>query len=455
MRGGASAKWLLLLLPAVLTLLVGLAAIRWLAPGLLGVQVAVDRQVVQLAETAPSFYDGAFDQGTPQPGGDMILDPLSGHRHRAIVPENYDLMSPFDLLGFRNRAIPVVADIVTIGDSQTMGMGSSLDDNWPSQLAAQAVAKQPVVYNMSAGGWGAVQYLHLFPKALLLQPRVVVVAFYTGNDPADSLHLAYQFEPWASLRTQPEAPEMPPSAWPPTPEQKWNVRFTDGTLQVFTPAARLSVNDRDYAGVAEGYAIMAESARRMQALVSETGVGLVFTIIPTKELVFAGRVKQDGLTPPDAYNRLIEHERQNIDELASILRKLPQTTYVDVVTPLQRVALKETALYPSDDNGHPRYLGNRIIAEALGNAVDRHLRRPPKPGLAVLTGSADGRDTIALIRDGWVMKFWSPQILRDNGWTLRLNELPHFTPRDLARLSNRGAIATVDRQRYGPRSVAP
>ncbi len=100
-------------------------------------------------------------------------------------------LGPHDLLGFRNHAVPRMAELVIIGDSQTYGNNAVLSDNWPNQLARALNRPADDVYSMAVGGWGAVQYLAMFEKGLRFQPRVIVIAFYSGNDPLDSFHMAY------------------------------------------------------------------------------------------------------------------------------------------------------------------------------------------------------------------------------------------------------------------------
>ena len=65
------------------------------------------------------------------------------------------------MLGFRNAAVPVAADIVTIGDSMTYGNNAVMEENWPAWMLAALQREDVKVYNMSTGGWAAVQYLDM------------------------------------------------------------------------------------------------------------------------------------------------------------------------------------------------------------------------------------------------------------------------------------------------------
>lgn len=104
---------------------------------------------------------------------DIIGDSTYGH---TIKPYS----AGHDGWGFRNESIPDKADIVAIGDSQTYGNGATASKSWPSILENKT---KLVVYNMGLGEYGPVQYYHLLiDKALTLQPKVVIVGLYFGND---------------------------------------------------------------------------------------------------------------------------------------------------------------------------------------------------------------------------------------------------------------------------------
>ena len=84
-----------------------------------------------------------------------------------------------DSRGFRNEEALEKAEIVTLGDSQTVGVNARREDAWPKQL--QRMLATPV-YNMAVGGTGPGRYHYLVDQALDLEPRWVLTAFYVGND---------------------------------------------------------------------------------------------------------------------------------------------------------------------------------------------------------------------------------------------------------------------------------
>ena len=181
-------EWILAIVSTGIAAAVVLGLLRLLAPQLLG--APIDMEMVQASEEVPPFFDGVFREADQAAEGFLIPDPFLHRRPKPLLFD--DAKGPTDLLGFRNRAVPSVADVVVIGDSQTWGNNATLELNWPSQLGEALGVKRPVVYGMAVGGWGAVEYLEIFPKALRLRPRVIVVALYAGNDPLDSFTRAFR-----------------------------------------------------------------------------------------------------------------------------------------------------------------------------------------------------------------------------------------------------------------------
>jgi len=178
-----SREWLLLGLSVSVTLALAVALLRWWAPGLLG--ITPDLRVVRVSEEVVPFYENVFR--VPE-GEEFILeDPHLLVRARPLEPPGY--LGPTDILGFRNRAVLTAPDVIAIGDSQTFGLNAPLRGNWPSRLREELARQKAQVYSMATGGWGAVQYLDMVRKASVFGPKVVIVAFYSGNDPMESFRL--------------------------------------------------------------------------------------------------------------------------------------------------------------------------------------------------------------------------------------------------------------------------
>ena len=110
-----------------------------------------------------------------------VQDDLLGHRPKPLYRDH-------DERGYRNRKALNKADIVCLGDSQTYGKGVECEEAWPHQLSLETGRS---VYNISFGGWGPTQSEVLIDQTVLLQPKLVIVGFYSGNDLYDCYHMTY------------------------------------------------------------------------------------------------------------------------------------------------------------------------------------------------------------------------------------------------------------------------
>ena len=445
-------EWLLLVATVIVTIMLAIGLIRLFVPQLLG--IPVDLQMVQLEKTLPPFYDGVFRHPDPDETGFLLKDPVTSVRNRPFLVSRQGLAGPHDILGFRNRQVPNVADIVIIGDSQTYGTNVILSANWPSQMRhtlKKKYARKPVVYAMATGGWGAIQYLDMADKAMAFKPRILVVAFYSGNDPLESFLLAYNTQQWQWLIPDHSitASDAPTFAFPAPESEWWPVEFSDGTKTIFTPYLRHGANDGNLAANA-GYAIMEKVARLISEKAAQNGVHTVFTIIPTKELVYAEKVRQDNLDVPDKYLALIRDEEKNIHQLASTLAQLPNTSYVDVTSALQEAAMDARPLYPQNINGHPITAGYRVIGETVSTTINPHLPPKPAPGLVALSQENGTYEPILITEKGW-WHFISMEILHANNWKLnKETRVPAFGDRDIADLEYLGVIDRIAPAEFGP-----
>lgn len=112
-----------------------------------------------------------------------LEDPRLGHRPHPLHPEH-------DGRGFRNTGTlrsPVC--VLAMGDSQTYGHKVLRFQAWPQVLGR---TEDWPVYNMAFGGWGPIQSLLLMEEAKPLAPRIVIEAFYSGNDFYDAYHMVWE-----------------------------------------------------------------------------------------------------------------------------------------------------------------------------------------------------------------------------------------------------------------------
>lgn len=441
-------EWVLSVGMVALTLAIALGMIRWFAPQLLG--IPVDLQAVRVSKEVPPFYENVFRKEDINSKDFLLKDPYTNVRAKPLFVDLAGF-GPHDLLGFRNRNIPDIADVVAIGDSQTYGNNTVLAKNWPSQLETRLQGRRATLYSMATGGWGAIQYLNMFSYATAFRPRVVVVAFYTGNDPDESVTLAYSVDRWAPLRPDhgldlSDKPRYP--GFPVPPSEQWPVQFKDDVGTIFVPSLRLISNDTSYATVRAGYQIMEKVAELMAKTAADVNIKLVLTILPTKELVYANRVANEGMKAVADYTKLVELERANIDRLSRAFKSLPNVEYVDMMTALQKAASSSLMLYAPDTDGHPMEAGNQVIAETLAPVISRYLTEPLSGPVRV---AIDSKSLLFLVTPDGLWQFSSLEIAEKNGWKSR--QVRIVDSRDIAAIPLQGTIKVVDPKKFGPQAL--
>jgi lysophospholipase L1-like esterase len=446
----------LLVASALLTLAGALGLIRWLAPGLLG--VPVDLRLVRASEKVPPFYEHVFSMEDVRSRTFLIPDPYLA-RAKPLL-DDLGSVGPNDILGFRNRAVPARAAVVTIGDSQTYGNNAPLELNWPSELRRRLGLPSGALYNMGTGSWSALAYLYMAQKAHMLRPQLIVVAFYAGNDPLEAFLRAYGNPKWAAFRVDAEltAADAPDVVTPPPADEIWHAALGDGSAMAFTPTLRLS-NQADHPAVDAGWEIMARAAEEISSLCERSGTGLLFTLLPTKETAIRAHIEAAGLQPPPAYQELVAAEQARTADFAARLRALPHGHYVDVIDPLQQAAAAGAHIYPTQQDGHPLAAGYRLIAERLAEAVGQENLRAPLGAYVVRSSSKNNFGKLRLVtRRGWWI-FQDLHTFRGNGWRLpatnrngtHVARVTDGAP--FAHLPYLGLIHHSEPTRFGPESV--
>jgi lysophospholipase L1-like esterase len=442
-------EWILTLASVVITVVVALGLVRWLAPGLLG--YAVDQRLVQVSEEVPPFFNNIFREDDLNTDNILVNDPVLVARGRPLFPDIQG-MGPNDILGFRNRNVPNSPNIIVIGDSQTYGNNAQLELNWPSQLE-KALFPDSLgrIYNMSTGAWGGVNYLEIIDTALHFNPQVIIVAFYMGNDSYSDFRNTYSIDAYAYLRPDLTltSTDQPQFHVPSDPDDLLDVKFSDGVTTVFTPGYRLSANDRSEPSVLAGYDIMARTAVLMAEKASSSGVKIVFTIIPTKEMVYSRKIDVEGISLGEEFQTLINDEKLNTQELAEALRQIDGALYVDIVAQMQEAAMSSKQLYPPDSNGHPFAEGYGVIAKSLLDAVNQAFTMPMS-GAVGLTEDGELARIVVLTNEGlWDVP--TVDILLENNWDLtQIPAIPHTWINNFPYL---GTINEVDPERFSPEAL--
>jgi hypothetical protein len=315
-----------------------------------------------------------------------------------------------DAWGYRNTRTPDSADIVCIGDSVTYGISAKASDSWPTVLGR--ISKKSV-YQMSLGGYGPIQYLHLMrTKAVKLHPKIVIVGLYFGNDFWDVYYevrfnknwdmygklgdpdinvpaVAYQPPPgkflgglrnWLSNHSVFYALLSRTSIWDFVREREMMtakagdpsalIVYRDdkhNTIFDLSPAAREDMNDPR---IKSGMEISKQVMLDMRSLAEKEGFRLIVAFLPTKESVYAKLFNRAGYI--DKYPRLADAVHQEDvarDALADFLHRA-NIEVVDLLPELQAEADKRD-LYPRTDL-HPNKDGYRVIAETINNYLESH-----------------------------------------------------------------------------------
>ena len=136
---------------------------------------------------------------------DRLLGPASSENHLAnTVPDERLRHRPnpafpgHDSKGFRNPKVPAKADLVALGDSQTYGLGVESEKSWPRQLEPMIAQ---TVYSMAYPSYGPVHSLILWDEAIALEPKIIIEAFYAGNDLYDAFNMVYNHDQFVDLKS--------------------------------------------------------------------------------------------------------------------------------------------------------------------------------------------------------------------------------------------------------------
>lgn len=262
-------------------------------------------------------------------GGLTVDDDKLGWRGNPNFPDH-------DGKGFRNKEVPKQTDIVALGDSMTYGVWVRREDAWPQQLA---LAGHVGVYNMGLSGYGPIQALLLLDELLELHPKLVIFAFYAGNDLFDSYGMVYNMKILSELmspdqKTREECAKMDESdnveeksqrLFEPhrqlknflgehskiyallwlckrlfVPDHSWPwfwlkyradhfdpwLPFEYGQVKtILTPLYRLTAVDQSDPRTREGLRISLEAIQRLNRGLKHEGIRFAVLLLPTKELV--------------------------------------------------------------------------------------------------------------------------------------------------------------------------
>jgi len=367
-------------------------------------------------------------------------DPAFGEAPNPAFPEH-------DAWGFRNATRPASARVVALGDSQTYGAGVRAEEAWPKQLEDRL--ERPV-YSLAVSGWGPTEWLLVVDRALLLEPEVVVGAFYFGNDLYDAYEAVYLRDQHPELahpdpgvraeiaRLQRQSPLLEEVAehaglvrdglvprlrgllraqsavyqllragriaWENrSATSTWETArrvaathpdsreiFEIGPLRtIFTSRYRLVGLDQEDVRIREGLRISLEAIARVAGAVEATQRRFVALLVPTKETAYAKLPEAADLAP--RYARLLAQERRARAETTRFLRERG-VEVLDATPRLQERLAAGEPLYREMSDGHPAPSGHGVLADLVRERLVAPRRPAGRPGrsTAISNGSQAG-----------------------------------------------------------------
>jgi lysophospholipase L1-like esterase len=320
--------------------------------------------------------------------------------------------SGHDSWGFRNRSVPKKADIVTIGDSQTYGVSATANNSWPSILKEMTHKN---VYNLALGGYGPIEYLYLLEsKAILLNPSIIIVGFYFGNDLLDSYISVYNLDYYKNLRKSNIEKDQQQNinkevvitenynhkfagnirSW----LSKHSVLYRITTFSIgnvfrfaemkyiypdkdvtiyedkankihtcFTPVERLNSLNLKNQNVKEGLNLSLEAFDKIKQVCLRKNITLLVVLIPTKESVYSEYIENNStLTNSQVINDLIINERE-VTHIVKVYFNEHGIKYVDPLGSMKN-AIGKTPPYQSGDS-HPNKYGYGVIANVVYQGI--------------------------------------------------------------------------------------
>ena len=325
-----------------------------------------------------------------------------------------------DKNGFRNNSIPLKAYIICMGDSQTYGLNVSPDRAWPQQLEKMSGLK---VYNMAFGGYSPAHSLILLNKAIELKPKLIIEAFYSGNDAFEAYELVYNRGELKFLINLDKKviKEIMDTESKGRLEDKIQYNFTktfyrdkkgqiikflvknsklysllqaikrlssnflnnrwiylrtkankefcqvfdSGKLKtVFTPRLRLCGLDLSDPRIAEGHRICLEAIRLMNEQAKLRDINVIVLFIPTKEMAFEDAAKEKSSKIIKDYDSLIKNEKIFWKTTMNFLKK-HKIDFIDSLPYLRDYIKNGDQPYKISQDGHPNKIGYYAIAEAV------------------------------------------------------------------------------------------
>jgi hypothetical protein len=310
----------------------------------------------------------------PHPVLRHVIVPGSGHH---------------DAWGFRNAEVPERVEILAVGDSQTYGVSAPARESWPAWLESLSGRR---VYNLSLGGYGPPDYHYLLRElGLSLDPEIVVIGFYLGNDlPRAADVAAGRSRPSRALRGGDDPRLLGPlRSWLAghsvlyqalkfgLPRLTEALRFREAAARddavavehpvartFLTPGLRLAALDQERPRNRKGLDATLAELEAIADTCRAHELRCVDLLIPTKESVYWELAREQ--LAQESYARLARLVSEEEAVRRAMVGRL-QELGVEWVDPLPalRARVGEARLYPANADGHPLGAGYRVIAASV------------------------------------------------------------------------------------------
>jgi len=283
----------------------------------------------------------------------------------------YDLR--YDRNGFRNARDISQADIAVVGDSYIEGAQISDDALIATSVLQRYMSTR--VANLGRSGYGPQQELAVLKRyAIPLRPKVIVWAFYEGNDLKD----IHEYEKIIakiesnrgshgstvdrsflnnSLRVIWELVFKPCKADLSARSGEFEKQDGNVVRVLFMDQRGMTLTIRDLLALDRLRDIFAEAHR----VTAQHGVTLVVAFLPTKFRVYEGATRiPENSTLPAASDDLPQRIRNMLADTA------PDIGFVDLTTVFAERVRHGQSVFLEDDT-HWTELGHQVAAQTLGN----------------------------------------------------------------------------------------
>ncbi len=356
---------------------------------------------------------------------DPTPDPILGIR---LLP----FQSGHDGKGFRNRTAAGYFPIVCIGDSMIYGISVPRKYAIPQQLSR--LVHQPV-YNMGLGSYGPVQYYQLLINSQEMHPQKTIISFFLGNDLLDAADIVNERDYWKGLQKDlDDAGQLhdfgvcPIPLGDHAPQYKyqdpnivtmrlrksgspiWEIHSSlrlhsglyaliyEGSVKpliarllerkvhlnlpgafyspqvdtIFVPGVNLTSLDPQNPQVRLGLLVTKKVLELMAQFpdAQKDRQNLLFFITPTKENVYYNYLTSRKIALPPQFECAVYYER----EISRWLQKSITAKgfrFIDVFPQMEQAANQGVILYHVSSDAHPNIAGNRVIAQALAEALKK------------------------------------------------------------------------------------